>query len=233
MLVETCCRNLVAGERGTALAAHIVHADGDLFLLAGGGRGPDGGAAAAERLETWCQETLLDVPLSGDPLTWVQVLSDFDQALADGLQHGHTGALLVANVDGELSGAGVGLNHAMLYTDDELKRLSAAQLADPLLGSGEAMPAGFGPVPFSGTLLLVSAALFRYADHAAVWPSLFATELDDVAGRLADLMRDADGRLKDDLSVTLCRAPDPDALSAVAIDDGDIEEITISAPDDR
>lgn len=206
--VET--RVEAAGPGGGAdRVESFTGADGSTVIVLADGAGGTGaaGARAAEvfvarvRAALTTSTRLAEVDLAA-------LVDETDRVLhADG-RGGQTTAVIAVVTDGRVRGASVGDSEAWLVPPegDDVLVLTAAQARKPLVGSGAAAATGFGPTLLSGTLVVGSDGLFKYAARAAIVRTARApAEVD----RLVQLVRLPSGRLQDDVSVAICRAPPP------------------------
>jgi serine/threonine protein phosphatase PrpC len=74
-----------------------------------------------------------------------------------------------------------------------------------LIGSRQAAVATIASEFGTGTLLLASDGLAKYASRTKIAASAIGTDLAESSGRLVDLVRLRSGALQDDVSVVLCR----------------------------
>jgi hypothetical protein len=70
--------------------------------------------------------------------------------------------------DEAVLGASVGDSEAWLVGEATIARLTNGQVHKPLLGSGRAIPVGFGPVPLAGRLIVASDGLFKYCTEQRI-----------------------------------------------------------------
>ena len=75
---------------------------------------------------------------------------------------GETTALLAICNGAEVWGASAGDSAAFVLEAGALRELTAEQQRRPFVGSGQAEPRPFGPVPLSGPLLVCSDGLHKY-----------------------------------------------------------------------
>lgn len=124
-----------------------------------------------------------------EPGFWCDALRELDRVLVG------SGAELAAAVAaftlGTLAGAGVGRVGAQLFEPEAFADLAAAVPRAPLLGSGDAAPAGFGPTPCRGTLVLASRALWERAGARSLWSWALREKVSEAAEGLASLVGDA------------------------------------------
>lgn len=167
--------------------------DGHLLVLADGAGGTSGGAAAAD--------AVLDGTRSFSPKSssdCVRLLKELDQRLTN---VGQTTAVLTVVANGEVFGASVGDSSAWLLTAAGVVDLTHRQKPKPLLGSGSAMPIGFGPLPCVGRLLIGSDGLFKYVQHERIRDLASKLPLDEAAAALIGAARLRSGALQDDIAV--------------------------------
>ena len=169
--------------------------NGHLLVLADGAGGTSGGAAAADAV---LAAALTFFPNSCQDC--VRFLQDIDRRLTT---IGQSTAIVLLLTDSEVLGASVGDSSAWLVGSRIVTDLTQHQKSKPLLGSGDAVPIGFGPLPLAGRVLLGSDGLFKYVSHDRI--SALATSLSfaDLAAGLVDAARLRSGALRDDIAVVV------------------------------
>ncbi len=103
--------------------------------------------------------------------------------------------------NGHVWGASVGDSGAWLITASSVLDLTQDQRRKPLLGTGAAMPVGFGEVPFTGRLLLGSDGLFKYVRHEHIRDLVRSLAPMEAAAALIEAARLPSGGLQDDIAV--------------------------------
>jgi len=166
----------------------IRTAKGTILAVADGAGGTSAGATAAEAalrgVAAFAHAAAIDTPDG-----WPRFIQTTDVALASS---GGQCALVVATVTGaRILGASVGDAGAWLI-DDTVVDLTANQVRKPLLGTG--------------TLLLASDGLLKYAPPDAIARVARERDLQNAVHSIAELPRLRSGSLPDDVSVVLCRA---------------------------
>jgi serine/threonine protein phosphatase PrpC len=169
--------------------------DGNLLVLADGAGGTSGGAAAADAV---LAAAIAFVPNSA--LDCVRFLQSLDRKLTT---VGQCTAVVVVLTDGEILGASVGDSSAWLVGPADVTDLTQHQKTKPLLGSGMAVPVGFGPVPLVGRVLLGSDGLFKYVSHDRIAALASSLPFADTATGLVDAARLRSGALQDDIAVVV------------------------------
>ena len=101
---------------------------------------------------------------------------------------------------GMVTGASVGDSEAWLFNTEYELAITEHQNLKPLLGSGGAIPIGFGPIPLDKHLLVASDGLFKYAELGKLRTKLNSAT---VAAELAKLSALPNGTYQDDVSVIL------------------------------
>jgi serine/threonine protein phosphatase PrpC len=143
--LEIAIRIVAANRLGEDRAAAFTIPNGHLLVLADGAGGTSGGAAAADAVVARASVSSPDCASD-----CVHVLETVDRALAE---LGQTTAILVVVSDGRVFGASVGDSAAWLLDCSGTLDLTENQNRKPLLGSGRAKPAPFGPFDFRGASL--------------------------------------------------------------------------------
>ena len=170
-----------------------------MIVLADGAGGTVNGAVAA-------QAVIDAVTRAGSaPGSWSSLLQQVDRDRPR-LAGGQTTAVVVSVTARGLTGASVGDSGAWVVRGADIVDLTDGQRRKPLLGDGaspfEITAAALG----TGTLLVASDGLLRYARSEAIVQLVSAADLAAAARGLVDLVRLRSGALPDDVSVVLCRA---------------------------
>jgi PPM family protein phosphatase len=114
---------------------------------------------------------------------------------------GEATAVIAILVDGQVWGASVGDSGAWLISTSGIVDLTRDQKRKPLLGSGNAIPIGFGPLACVSRLLLGSDGLFEYVPHERIRDLSNSLPLANAAAALVDAARLPSGALQDDVAV--------------------------------
>jgi serine/threonine protein phosphatase PrpC len=178
---------------GDDRAEALPRGTGHLLVLADGAGGTSGGAAAADavlaRARSLALSSLSDC---------VGFLRDLDRQLTN---VGQTTAIVVVLEDGQVFGASVGDSCAWLLSAASVVDLTRYQKSKPLLGSGNATPIGFGPLPCSGRVLVGSDGLFKYVTYERICNLASSLPLTEVPAALVAAARLRSGALQDDIAV--------------------------------
>jgi serine/threonine protein phosphatase PrpC len=172
---------------------------GILIALADGAGGTSNGAVAAQAIIDTA-ETLRNADAD-----WSIVLRQLDGD-SHRLDGGQSTAVVLAVGDDSIRGASVGDSGAWLFRDGQVEDLTHAQHLKPLVGAG-ATPVSTitGPLG-TGTLLVASDGLFRYARVNDIARIATGPDLAAAADQLIDLVRiQPAGNVADDVSIVLCR----------------------------
>lgn len=192
----------IAAGRSLEDRIAVVHRPrGAVVCLADGAGGTPGGSAAADLAVSLASEIARahDRPL--DAALWQLILRRIDHTLSRS-RHGGFTTLVVAEVhEGRVSGAYAGNSVAWLVDRGEYAELTGPAGKRPLLGTGLARPATFGPIALTGTLLVASDGLVETLDAGAIVDAL-ARPIRDAAGELALRAQGAG----DDVTLALLRA---------------------------
>lgn len=197
----------------------LTSQDALTLIVADGVGGQEFGGPAAERALVAAREGVTAPEFRiADARAYHGLLTSIDGALSDAPECGQTTLVVVTVTPRRIVGASVGDSEAWWVTEGGHFDLTGAQEKKPYLGSGAAAATPFAlPTPPTGTLLVATDGLFKYA-HAEAISGTVAAGGDDLEGtgdRLAGLARSTGGRLWDDLALLLCRWV-PGALSPAA-----------------
>jgi serine/threonine protein phosphatase PrpC len=173
-----------------------------LAIVADGAGGMGGGAVAAEMACSLSAQIMRTMsPRTQDG--WEQCLVDVDRALVRSGSGGQCTVVIAEIAKNQIAGVSVGDSGAWLLTARETLDLTELQHRKPLLGSGEASPVRFGPVHFSGRLLLATDGLFKYANRRHIEECAMALTVDAAVERLIAGLRLRSGTLQDDVAIIL------------------------------
>ncbi len=176
-------------------------ADRSVIVVADGAGGVAGGAQAAQ---TVCDLIVAHVHTSSPPGSWVDELRAIDLHIATLGAGGLSTAVVLEIREGKIVGASVGDSGAWMVSKTEVIDLTQHQVRKPLLGSGAAIPVGFGPIPLSGRLLIGTDGLFKYASRENIIAGARKGTVDEAIPALVDAVRLRNGKLQDDIAVVLC-----------------------------
>jgi PPM family protein phosphatase len=186
--------NSVRGEDRLGLRVD----DDRLIVVVAAGAGETGaGAAAAQAV---C-DAVLALPPGQE--SWENVFFAVDRLLVCSTAGGLAAAVVVEIVDGVIRGVSVGDASAWLVEQFQVTDLTVNQRRKPLLGSGDADPIAFGPMPFRGRLLVASNGLVSYARRVELQCRAVVGSLDQSATALVEAVRLGSGRFQDDVAVVL------------------------------
>ena len=194
LAITSRLENSVRGEDRLALR---VDDDRLIVVVADGAGGTGAGAAAAQ---TVCDAVLALPP---GPESWENVFFAVDRLLLRSTAGGLAAAVVVEIVDGVIRGASVGDACAWLVESFQITDLTVNQRRKPLLGSGDADPIAFGPMPFRGRLLVASDGLVTYARRFELQCRAVVGSLEQSAAALLEAARLGTGRFQDDVALAL------------------------------
>ncbi|MGE0383693.1 MAG: hypothetical protein AB7Q97_03130 [Gammaproteobacteria bacterium] len=157
--VDAHTLHLAPSADGTAQASAEQRGATCLVILA---RADDAAGAAAAGTAIRIARAARYVPtLCRTREFWVEMIEHIDTYLGTHPAGGECGLLLAGIIDGRIVGAGVGDIAAWLFSTGTARELNRGRDADAVVGSALAEPAGFGPVPLDGTLMLATGELIR------------------------------------------------------------------------
>jgi PPM family protein phosphatase len=191
--VDIALQIVSAKPAGDDRAEALPRVGGHLLVLADGAGGTSGGAAAADAVLASARTHLLSCPSD-----CIRLLQDLDRQLTN---VGQTTAILTVVQDGEVFGASVGDSCAWLLAVASVIDLTQYQKPKPLLGSGNATPIGFGPLPCAGRILVGSDGLFKYVPYDRIRDLASTLALAEVPAALVAAARLRSGTLQDDIAV--------------------------------
>ena len=173
-----------------------IHEMGDMVLLClSDGAGGIGGGSIASRMVCALSSDISSISKFSSEVEFELLLREIDAALCNDSEAGEATCVLVLIRAGQATGASVGDSQCWLFEADFEYELSRLQNRKPLLGSGGAVPIGFGPVELNGSIVLGSDGLFNYVKT----PNIRAS-LPEGAEYLVKLAENSTGYLQDDCS---------------------------------
>jgi len=193
-----------AGEAGADRAIAFESGGDKVLAIADGAGGMPGGAEAADEVMA---QVMASVQEGGCPRTTTAVcnlLRSIDFKLRRLGMAGETTAVLAVVTGAAVLGASVGDSAAWIVSDAGIVDLTSNQHPKPLLGSGDAEPKGFGPVPLHGQLLLATDGLIKHTQETLVCQTMLeGWGSSERAKRLLELARQPNGRLQDDVGIAV------------------------------
>lgn len=190
-----------AAGRGQDRVAVVHLGDAVVLAVADGSGGMRGGTEAAERAIRLVTEHGHRDGV-GDEEVWAALIARLDATPGD--QSGHCALVVAAVIKDMIVGASAGDCGAWLIHDG-VEDLTEKQVRKPLVGSGSAVPVPFRKSLGSGTLLLASDGLLKYARREDITNIVLREDLAAAAQDLTKLPRLRSGEVPDDVAVVLCR----------------------------
>jgi PPM family protein phosphatase len=196
--VDVAIQLHAAGNVGQDRAAAFEFGEGQLMVVADGAGGVAGGGEAADAVVAWLRR--LEPTVKHD---WVHVLRAIDIHLASVPVVGETTAVVALVTEEEIVGASVGDSGGWMLVLGTWLNLLEDQQRKPLLGTGAAVPVGFGPFPTGDRVLLGSDGLFKYVDAERIGQIASGSSLECAARELVQAARLTSGNLQDDIAVVI------------------------------
>ena len=169
------------------------------FCVADGAGGTGSGAMASQYISNAFGE-LTSMQELTQPDDFESFLRKIDLELMAENTGGESTAVMGIVKSGMVIGASVGDSEAWLFNIKYELGITDHQNLKPLLGSGKAIPIGFGPIELDKHLLVASDGLFKYTELSKLRTKLNGVT---VAAELAELSALPSGAYQDDVSVIL------------------------------
>ena len=189
-------------DKGEDSLAVINAGDTILLCIADGAGGMSGGLQASESVvEAVSSISTIKEYKSPDDIE--AFMRDLDQKIFLNKDAGETTAIIVMIQANVIMGASIGDSECWLISDELKYELTTLQNRKPLLGSGSAVPIGFGPLEFDGSIVMGSDGLFKYMNINTI-----ISKIEDqsvTAKELIELLKQSNGCLQDDASAIICR----------------------------
>ena len=167
--------------------------------MADGAGGTGSGLLASDYISNTFRE-LTAISEFSQPDDFESFLRKIDVELLAENTGGESTAIVGIVKSGMVTGASVGDSEAWLFNIEYELGITDHQNIKPLLGSGGAIPIGFGPIPLDKHLLVASDGLFKYTEFSKLRTKLNSAT---VAEELAKLSALPNGTYQDDVSVIL------------------------------
>ena len=198
MTLQTAVLVEPAGVTGQDRAAVLDFAGGKLIVVADGAGGTSGGTEAAQAVVARAAD-LAPAP----NLDWVEWLRALDNELSMMPRCGETTAVIAFISEDTIVGASVGDCGGWMLAFGAWLDLLENQRRKPLLGSGAALPVGFGPYPLGDRVLIGTDGLFKYVDSQRLGELASSNPFELALENLVNAARLASGKLQDDIAVVL------------------------------
>lgn len=197
--MESCA----SGKNNQDRVAVVVRDKGLIIALADGAGGFGDGALVAQFIVDKAIEAYNEHILVG-PLECASLLAKLDRLLIAQGEQGESTAVILVVLNGFIYGASVGDSGALLIQHNTVLELTEHQRRKPLIGTGRANPAAFGPTSFEGIILVASDGLLKYTSMERITNVIAANASDDIPNHLIDLVRLGGNALSDDTTVVIC-----------------------------
>ena len=179
-------------------ALYLVELGSSIWFCISDGAGGSGGGDKASLYVIEAFKSLTSIKNFDFPEDFESFLRKLDLELSVVPNCGEATAIVGKIEDVTVVGASVGDSEAWLFNRKFDCELTAMKSLKPLLGTGNALPIGFGPFSVDGAVLLGSDGLFKYVKHQEL-QALLSTKT--TAKEIADLAKKETGKLQDDISV--------------------------------
>ena len=178
----------------------VLEKDEAIWFCVADGAGGTGSGSLASQYISKAFRKLTSIPEFPMPEDFESFLRKIDFELMEENSGGESTAIIGVVSSGMVSGASVGDSEAWLFNSEYELEISNHQIIKPLLGSGRAIPIGFGPIPLDKHLLVASDGLFKYTEFRSLRAKLNSAT---VASELTTLAALPNGSYQDDVSVIL------------------------------
>lgn len=178
-------------------ALYVVEIGSSIWFCISDGAGGSGGGDKASLYVIETFKSLTSIEKFDSPEDFESFLRKLDLELSVESNCGEATAIIGKIEDVTVVGASVGDSQAWLFNREYDYELTSMQNLKPLLGTGNALPIGFGPFSVDGAVLLGSDGLFKYINHREL-QALLSTKT--TAREIAELAKEETGKLQDDIS---------------------------------
>ena len=200
-------RALASNRHKSEDAAEVFERGETLILvLADGAGGMRGGAMASGALVAAVRAAVADPVFAVEDVQyWADLFRVVDAALAKNMVGETTGVVVVLG-SRKLIGVSTGDSEAWVLRATEVDDLTRGQQTKQRLGSGRVEPAVFERAALSGTLVVATDGLFKYAAPDVIARIVRASAIRIAAEELIGLVRLRSGTLADDVALVLVAA---------------------------
>ncbi len=174
-----------------------------VLLLADGAGGYKGAGKVSEKFLELITDKIKSGPIPKDFMVLEQIMRDIDSKLFQHSNGSETTAIVTIINDTQVWGVSVGDSQCWMFNNEFNYELTKNQYRKPLLGSGQAIPVGFGPFELNRFIVVGSDGLFNYTSIDSIEKKLCAVDFADVSKSLIELVRLPSGNLQDDCSVVI------------------------------
>jgi serine/threonine protein phosphatase PrpC len=187
---------------------HTIIGDKAIIAVADGVGGRENGAEAAQFAIDAIRRQTNALPI-GKAHYWSDTIHALDASLLAENEAGQTTLVALCITPNTITGVRVGDSEAWWIEQNAHHDLTEGENKKPYLGSGAAHPFTFHhPLSTSGTLLIATDGLFKYAAKADIIALIAPqNDLEETADALVQLARGKSGTLYDDLALVLVRPP--------------------------
>jgi serine/threonine protein phosphatase PrpC len=183
----------------------LEHGETLVVLVADGAGGIRGGGKASEALVVAVRAALKDPTFAvEDARHWLQLFRATDGTLAKSSVGETTGVVVVLGSH-QVIGVSAGDSEAWVVTATEVHDLTRGQQTKRRVGSGRAEPAVFAHAALSGTLVVASDGLFKYAASDVIARVVRESTISIAGEQLLGLVRLPSGNFADDVALVLAR----------------------------
>jgi serine/threonine protein phosphatase PrpC len=172
------------------------------ILLADGAGSSKQAYLAAEQFISLAKDSLLNQPFSDDPLWLEQIFRQIDIQIAKKCGGNETTGICSVIHNNQILGASVGDSKCWLFNQTYDYELTQLQYRKPLLGTGSAIPVGFGPMELNGSIVVGSDGLFNYISIDNI-KAVITQNKTNLTELLINNVRLPSGQLQDDCSVVI------------------------------
>ncbi len=184
----------------------IINLDNGLVLIISDGAGGIGGGEKAAEIVIEEGFTIDNQSLNQtDSLFCCDILTKIDQKVFDDHEAGEATAIIIVTDGRILLGASVGDSEAWIIDGNKISDLTSRQVRKPMIGSGSACPIPFGPIEFSGSLIMATDGLFKYTSMEKIAQTIATHAIEKCGSGLIDCVRLRSGALQDDVTILLCK----------------------------
>ena len=184
--------------------AHFGKAgDVDIIIIADGAGGTSGGEEAAEAVVSMLKEHFSMHEAPSDPMELEKLFRGIDLKLRLDPVAGESTGILVILTERYFLGVSAGDSEAWLFSDEFDLELTKFQSRKPLLGTGKAVPVGFGPYERMGKLLVGSDGVFDFLEAPEIRKIVTTEPTEDAPKTLLRQIRLSNGELPDDFAAVV------------------------------
>lgn len=204
--VETSSRVVGASGDGEDRVGVFLRDGAVMLVVADGAGGQAGGASAAQFIVDRAAERFREPGEVVDPVLWAAWMRDLDRSIQTDRSLGESTAVVCVVEEEFVGGISVGDSEAIMVGPNAVVDLTRGQKRKPLVGSARVEPHAFFVRRTTGTVLLGTDGLFKYARQDRIIEVVRRAPFRGLLDELVAAVRLPSGSLQDDVGMVASRS---------------------------